>query len=416
MARRIKSAILDSREARGRLPVRDKPHYVTVDRGLHLGYRKGKRGGKWVARRYTKGNYIVTTFGTADDVRDADGVVVLDYWQAQAKARTIGITEPSGPYTVKQAMADYLDWLYEHKKSGDEAGSQIKTLINPKLGKIECGALTTKRIRDWHSELAKTPPRLRTREGEKPKYRGFDPADPEAVRSRRSRANRVLTTLKAGLNFAWKEGLIPSDNAWRRVDPFKGVDTGRSRYLGKDEARRLLNACGPDLRNLVHGALATGARYGEIAAMRCEDYDAGAGQVHIRDPKIDTRYVILNDEGITLFNRLTAGRPGRAPIFRKEDGTRWLRSHQRRPFMAACERAKIDPPASFHTLRHTYASHAIMAGAPLIVIAENLGHSDTRMVEKHYGHLARQYVAETIRRTAPSFGLDEPGNVERLGD
>ncbi len=39
----------------------------------------------------------------------------------------------------------------------------------------------------------------------------------------------------------------------------------------------------------------------------------------------------------------------------------------------ACERAKIEPPANFHCLRHTYASHAVMAGAPLIVVAKNLG-------------------------------------------
>jgi integrase len=54
-----------------------------------------------------------------------------------------------------------------------------------------------------------------------------------------------------------------------------------------------------------------------------------------------------------------------------------------------------------------------MAGAPLMVVAENLGHADTRMVERHYGHLAQSYVADTIRKTAPSFGT-EPSNVERL--
>ena len=50
-----------------------------------------------------------------------------------------------------------------------------------------------------------------------------------------------------------------------------------------------------------------------------------------------------------------------------------------------------------------------------MAVAKNLGHTDTRMVEKHYGHLSRDWMTETIRRTAPSFGMDEPGNVERLG-
>jgi integrase len=69
----------------------------------------------------------------------------------------------------------------------------------------------------------------------------------------------------------------------------------------------------------------------------------------------------------------------------------------------ACFRGGVSPPASFHTLRHTYASLSIMAGAPLLVVATNLGHSDTRMVEKHYGHLAADYVAREIRKAAPRF-------------
>jgi len=39
------------------------------------------------------------------------------------------------------------------------------------------------------------------------------------------------------------------------------------------------------------------------------------------------------------------------------------------------------------------------------VVATNLGHSDTRMVEKHYGHLAADYVAREIRKAAPRFHL-----------
>ncbi len=77
----------------------------------------------------------------------------------------------------------------------------------------------------------------------------------------------------------------------------------------------------------------------------------------------------------------------------------------------ACIAAKIDPPSNFHSLRHTYASLAVMRGAPLPVVAHNLGHTTTRMVEQHYGHLAPSYVADTIRRTAPTFGLVEDRKI-----
>jgi hypothetical protein len=56
-----------------------------------------------------------------------------------------------------------------------------------------------------------------------------------------------------------------------------------------------------------------------------------------------------------------------------------------------------------------------MNGAPLVVVAAALGHADTRMVSKHYGHLADSYTADAIRAAAPRFGAIEPSNVTRFG-
>ena len=55
-----------------------------------------------------------------------------------------------------------------------------------------------------------------------------------------------------------------------------------------------------------------------------------------------------------------------------------------------------------------------MSGVPLMVVARNLGHVDTRMVEQHYGHLAPSYVAEAIRAGAPRFGIIPPSKVVGL--
>jgi integrase len=55
-----------------------------------------------------------------------------------------------------------------------------------------------------------------------------------------------------------------------------------------------------------------------------------------------------------------------------------------------------------------------MAGVPLFVIAKALGHSDTRMVEKHYGHLAQSYVRDEIMAKAPRFGAVHKSNVRAL--
>jgi integrase len=187
------------------------------------------------------------------------------------------------------------------------------------------------------------------------------------------------------------------------------------RYLTIGEAKRLINACDPEFRILVQAALVTGARYGELAALRATDFNQNSGTVHVRTSKSGKgRHVVLADEGASLFNSLSAGRPGGSVLLPKADGSEWLKSHQARPMAEACERAKIDPPISFHVLRHTYASLAIMNGAPLLVVAKNLGHSDTRMVERHYGHLAPSYIADAIRAAAPKFGIAAESNVTAL--
>jgi integrase len=80
----------------------------------------------------------------------------------------------------------------------------------------------------------------------------------------------------------------------------------------------------------------------------------------------------------------------------------------------ACEHAKITPRVSFHILRHTGASLAVMAGVPLLVVAKNLGHTDTRMVEKHYGHLAPSYIVDAIRAGAPRFAAASDTTVVPL--
>ena len=52
-----------------------------------------------------------------------------------------------------------------------------------------------------------------------------------------------------------------------------------------------------------------------------------------------------------------------------------------------------------------------MAGVPTLVVANNLGHADTRMVEKHYGHLTTSWLDEAIMAGAPRFGAVKPSNV-----
>jgi integrase len=361
------------------------------------------------------------SIGTVDDVADADGAHVLSFTQAQEAARKwfahVARRDRgevrNGPYTVRESVEEYLAWLQGHRKTGYDAGHRVRTHIVPHLGDIQCDRLTTAEIQRWLRDLAASPARLRSKkDAKKPNLRGLDKADHEAIRRRRASANRTLTVLKAALNRAWREGKIPADGAWRRVEPFEEVDAARVRYLTVAEAKRLLNACKPDFRRLAQAALVTGARYGELTALRTSDFNPDSGTIHVRTSKSGKgRHVVLNDEGLALFMSLAAGKSRDTVLLMRADGSPWKPAHQARRMTEACRRANIASPASFHVLRHTWASLAVMAGCPLMVVARNLGHTDTRMVEKHYGHLAPSYVADAIRAAAPKFGIKPERNV-----
>src|SRR5262249_53619211 len=114
MARRIKNNTLDTREARLRLKPRGKPYWTLIGRGLHLGYRKGKTGGSWEGRRYLgHQSYEVETIAQADDRLDANSDDVLNFWQAQERAREMRPRRSAtgSAYTVKDAIDDYLAHL-----------------------------------------------------------------------------------------------------------------------------------------------------------------------------------------------------------------------------------------------------------------------------------------------------------------
>ncbi len=298
-------------------------------------------------------------------------------------------------------------------KSLVDVRCRINAFILPKFGTTEASVLSARVIRDWHREVAATPPRARTRSGEPQRYRQTA-NDPDKERKRQVSANKVLTILKAALNHAWHEGHIPSDDSWRRVKPFRDVDTARVRYLSNAECVRLVNACDPNFRYLVQAALLTGCRYGELTALRCGDFDAEAGTVHIRTSKSGKpRFVPLNDEGIEFFTGVTTGRPTDEITFLRADGKPWRPSQQRRRLNDAAARARVED-VNFHILRHTYGSALAMRGVPMGVIAHALGHADTRITEKHYAALAPSYIAEMIRTNLPRLGLVKPSDVISL--
>jgi integrase len=414
MARTVRDTALGTRSARLRLAPSGKPYWRLIEQGLHLGYRRRTTGGSWIARRRDDdGLYREAKLGLADDLQDANAETVLDFSQAQRAARNWWTNQQrlasglpagdDGPYTVARAMSDYLeDYRRRGAKGAEVIGSVVGRNVLPALGHLLVHKLTTRRLADWHRSIAERRRYWRSCAGAEPNTAAFDRNDAEAVRRRRASANRILTYLKAALNHAWRSGAVPSDDAWRRVTPFKAVDAPVIRYLSADEITRFLNACTGGFRDLVHAALLTGCRYGELCRLTVADYNADVGTLTIRLGKSgQTRHVTLTGEAPDLFQGLVAGRSNGDAIFKRDDGRTWKRAEQLRLMRDACARAGIVPAVGFHVLRHTHASILAMRAVPMAVIARQLGHANTRMTEKHYAHLAPNYVAETIRANFP---------------
>lgn len=413
MARSVRDAKLESRTARLKLE-REKRYWKGVAKGLHLGYRRASNGaGTWCLRRLdpTTGRYQLHAIGNADDHVDANGLSVFDFFQAQERARQLvyeldnrSAESTKAAYTVADAMRDYLDWYRQNKKAYTATRHVSDIHILPKLGAVEVARLTAEQIRNWHQGIARAYPRARSSKlrGRSNLRKAYDP------RARRATANRILTVLRAALNHAWRDGKVPSRSAWEKVTPFRNVDAPRIRYLTVDECTRLINAAEPKIRSLITAALHTGCRYGELARMVSGDFDPDAGVVLIRDSKSGKpRHAYLTDEGRKFFVRQTAGRKADALVFTRASGKPWGPAHQQRPLLQACKDAAIEPAITFHTLRHTYGSALATRGVPLQVIAEALGHADTRVTGRHYAHLMPSYVSTTIRSNLPIFGLED---------
>jgi integrase len=434
LARTVRNARLENRTQRLKLPP-GKRHWSSVAPGIALGYRRTRAGfGTWSVRVLednASGRYSLTVIGVADDLENANGREVLTYFQAVDKARAVigqardkAKGERSGPFTVADAVDEYLTWFRLHRKSAKATETTLKAHVVPEFGRTLVADLTTREIARWHERLATAAPRRRKlTPGSKrakaaarklarepspapatPPPAPAAPPTPDELRARKASANRVLSVLRAVLNHAWRAGHVPSDAAWRRVKPFHNAGEPRVRYLTAAEATRLANASPADFRALVTAALLTGCRYGELVNLYVEDYHRDARAIHVRDSKSGRpRHVPLTEDGEAFFAALTTGRAAAETMLLRADGRPWGVNHQVKPMASACAAASIDPPVSFHILRHTYGSWLAMAGVPLQVIAEALGHADTRITQRHYGHLAPSYVAQVIRESLPSI-------------
>lgn len=267
--------------------------------------------------------------------------------------------------TVAKAIESYVAYLKAERKDGRNAECRLAIHVTPLIGTKLVSELTREQLENVKRSMVKT-------------------GDAETERKSKDSANRVFGMLRAALNRCFRDGLVSSDVAWRRVQPFGGVARPRDVFLDPAQVTRLLNTSTGQFRRFIVAALATGARApGELLGLTVADFDATLGQLQITSGKTGPRSVTLTEETISFFTEITAGRHADALLLPDENGQRWRRNYLYRLMREAAERAKLPAKSTLYCLRHSHASGAILAGMPLLLLASNMGTS-TNLLEKTY--------------------------------
>ena len=133
-------------------------------------------------------------------------------------------------------------------------------------------------------------------------------------------ANRNLSTFKALLNYAWRTDLVGTNGAWSRVKAFERVGQARKVFLKPEQRTRLMEICKGAFRNLIEAAMVTGARYGELRALRVIDFDRAQRMLSIQQGKPGPRDVPLSAVAHAVFSRLANSKLPTAFLLMRDDG------------------------------------------------------------------------------------------------
>ncbi len=211
--------------------------------------------------------------------------------------------------------------------------------------------------------------------------------------------NRRLTVIKHMFKQAVEWDLVKSNPA-TLVKRFT-VNSERTRFLSQDEIQTLLETCekqitSPWLLPLVTLALNTGMRKGELLRLKWENLDLERGSITIIQSKTLRRKTIaINEPAREALNWLQENRYGEL-LLMWPWGDPIGKVTVYDAFKKACSTAGITD-FRFHDLRHTFASHLVMAGVDLVTVKELLGHKTINMTNR-YTHLAQEHKAQAVAK------------------
>ncbi len=268
-------------------------------------------------------------------------------------------------YKFAELAKSYSKWA-ERQRIFPTKKIWIRQLIEV-FGNENVSDLNTRIIENWQSERLK--------------------------RNKPATVNRVLSCLKHMVNKGvdWD---MASEETLKKVRKVKLLEENnkRLRFLTIEECQRLLNCCTPHLRPIVTVALHTGMRRGEILGLKWEQVDLRHGFILLDKTKNKERREIPIDDTLReLFEEIPHSVES-VYVFTDKDGNPY--KSVKRSFNTALRKAEIHD-FRFHDLRHTFASHLVMAGVDITSVKELLGHKSLTMTMR-YSHLSQGHKRKAV--------------------
>ena len=232
---------------------------------------------------------------------------------------------------------------------------------------------------------------------------------------------RMLASLRSFFGFLCAEGFADAN-------PVKAVRTPRlekrlPHFLTTGEVERLLNApdasatAGKRDRAIFETLYSTGARVSELVGMDVNDLDFISDLVLVRGKRRKERLCPLGRYAVEALSDYLATRGVgkerigfvREPLFLNKQGTRLSDRSVRRMLDKYLGLADLSAKTSPHTLRHSFATHLLTAGADLRSVQELLGHA-TLSSTQIYTHLTPERLKDVYDKAHPRALTDSPAS------
>jgi site-specific recombinase XerD len=224
--------------------------------------------------------------------------------------------------------------------------------------------------------------------------------------SKRGRSSSTINQAISAVRFFFLEVL---KRDWEFAIHYQRAPQRVPVCLSRDEVVRLLDAV-PNVRNRATMEIAYGAglRLGEVLHLKVTDIDSGRMILRVEQGKgKKDRNVMLGPALLDTLRAYWKLYKPRVWLFPGHDPKQPLNETMiQRAFAEAKREARIAKPVSFHSLRHSFATHLLESGVNVRTIQALLGHASLGTTER-YTHVAGQYLRETqspldrLRQAAP---------------